>query len=150
MFPFVNVAFWNTHCIIYIFGKTLDLENWRLEIRKVTWIEKWEQFSEINFCKLLFSKVLRDILLQKKAKIAKFMKVSLAKVSLIKVYLFWASHSKYLLLFIVIIIIYCYCQYCYQRMAFSAYYKYKISVDMMYDKATLIKCRKDISVFFSE
>ena len=32
-------------------------------------------------------------------------------------------------------------------MAFSAYYKYKISVDMMYDKATLIKCRKEMSVF---
>ena len=57
----------------------------------------WDKFLQIV--------VFKSILPQKKAKMVKFMKVSLAKVSLIKVYLFWASHSKYLLLFIVIIII---------------------------------------------
>ena len=49
---------------------------------------------------------MQDILPRKKAKIAKFTKVSLTKVSSIKVHFFWASHAKYLLLFIVIIIIF--------------------------------------------
>ena len=106
MLPFVNATFWNTHCIIF----SKKLRNFgKLEVgnkKKVTWTEKREQFSVITFCELLFSKVLRDILPRKKAKIVKFTKVSLAKVSPIKVHLFWASHSKYLLVFIVIIIIF--------------------------------------------
>ena len=92
--------------IVLYFQKTFGtLENWRLEIKKVTWIEKWEHFSEINFCELLFSKGFRDTLLLKTTKITKFTKVSLAKVSLIKVHLSWASQSKHLLLSLLLIFI---------------------------------------------
>ena len=122
----------------------------------VSWIEKWERFREINFCELLFSKVSWDILSRKKAKIANFAKVSLAKVSPIKVRLANFSglatlnvyhhhhhHHCYYYYFR-------YCHYCYYRLAFLAYYKYKVSVDMIYDKTILIKCRKEINVSFSE